>query len=356
MTMMSPYTFAAQNNTPAYRSVVPLHQRPAFAGESLLYQSLHPSSSPSGMSQGAGSGVPSGSNTMPSPVYQDAPWIQDTHTPILPASIPSKLQDTSVAVHAMSPAVDIFTKTPSPTVLNDAVYTGQANMASPASSPLRPMSFQSLPEGYTPILVPTHVLPSLVTALHNQGKGDKATSSFQPEEEGLKEERTKGSSSDLTTSEEGMEEVEETSSGLKKDKTSRHSLKSTHVSGDAYDEDVSTHSSRPAHSRSHLKDKLLQRSANHESPVRVLRRWVGYGLLAALTVSSALTGLSFGWFNQRFLVPKALQKLPIRRAISTLNGGVLAGGLMFYIGDMLRKGLGLAPSKKRPLYLDDLLY
>jgi len=90
-----------------------------------------------------------------------------------------------------------------------------------------------------------------------------------------------------------------------------------------------------------------KRHKRSEPLLRRVRRWAGAVFVVAGTTTSALAGASFGWRRQQFLVPSVLKRLPMfaQRSISTMNAGVLAGGIGYLITDTLRNTLGLNPRR-----------
>lgn len=171
-----------------------------------------------------------------------------------------------------------------------------------------------LPPGYVPILAPVSLLQQL---------SDPSLDNFErhadlevPVSSSLRHER--GDSADFSTSGTVADEKSEPESPSveteKKDTEDRASTK---------------HHTRP--------EPLLRR----------VRRWAGAAFVVAGTTTSALAGASFGWRRQQFLVPSVLKRLPMfaQRSISTMNAGVLAGGIGFLITDTLRNAVGLNPRR-----------
>jgi hypothetical protein len=91
----------------------------------------------------------------------------------------------------------------------------------------------------------------------------------------------------------------------------------------------------------------LRRHKRSEPLLRRVRRWAGAAFVVAATTTSVMAGASFGWRRQQFLVPSILKRLPMfaQRSVSTMNGGVLAGGIGFLVADAFRGALGLNPRR-----------
>ncbi|MFM7468720.1 MAG: hypothetical protein ACKO37_04395 [Vampirovibrionales bacterium] len=338
--------------SPLYSSLAlpAMSTRASFAGEALLYQSLK--STPQTHSFSASS--------LPK---EETALLQQVSTPVMP---PTMAHTSFLPTDAFTPSTP--TNAIAHATIQPNVYTGVTSAEAThrdASLPIHALSehtgqasipgFQSLPQGYIPILVPSQSLSLLVSALHEHTQSSVQNASSK--EAAHLSEDSPSDSEVNHTEEDSVSSSRSDAKHLHQKKASfdeeheEEEVQETYEKPHAYDKDKTS-----SQHHSSLKEKIRKLQHSEEPPLRRLRRWIGYALVTTLTTTSALTGFSFGWLNQRFLIPDILEKLPFKRGLSALNGAVVAGGLMFYVGNQVRKLFGLAPSKKRPLYLDDLLY